>query len=133
MEESQGVPPNLGVFAYRCEITNLGDINLLNVVIPFEFWFQSASGGEQKGGEENAVKYEVVLSPIRAGASARFYAVNDCNIMATGILQNTARVRVSGMTKWQEVPLGRKFQNPIEQIMMFFPSRVRWIDRGECE
>jgi hypothetical protein len=132
MEKSRTIPPNYGVFIYQCEISNLGQINLVNVAIRMKFWFGNAGGGEQKGGEENAVKYDTMLSPLLAGQSARFYAVNDCNVTAFGVLPNMAKVKVAGTTTWQEVPLDRKFQNPIEQVMMFFPSSVRWIG-GPCE
>jgi hypothetical protein len=126
MAESQE-KHNFGSFIYQCEISNIGTINLTNVGIRTRVWFGNA------GGEETAVKYDVMVSPLNAGQSSRFYVVNDCEVIVNAVIPDTAIVKEIGMTKWEEVPLGRKFKNPIEQIIMLFPSTVRWLGGESCE
>lgn len=112
---------------YDCEISNLGQTNLLNVIIYMRFWFGDAAGAA------NAVKHETTISPLNAGMSTHFYMVNDCDISASGILGEVARVKTVGSSGWREVPLNRKFQNMVEQVMTFFPSKVRWRGGEACE
>jgi len=116
-----------GVFTERCDISNHGQMNLVNVVIPMKFWF-----GE-KGGEANAMKFEVVVSPLDVGAHFVFYTVNDCPTMVSGVLPDTASVRIAGESNWRDIPLNRPFRNPVEQIMMSFPTKVRWIGGEPCQ
>ena len=114
-------------FMYDCEISNLGQMNLINVIIQMRFWFGN------KGGEANAIKHETTISPLNAGQSTHFYIVNDCDINTSVILDDIAKVKAVGSEGWRVVPLNRKFQNMVEQIMMFFPSKVRWYGGEACE
>jgi hypothetical protein len=47
-------------------------------------------------------------------------------------MPDTAKVKIAGALAWNEVPLNRKFKDPIEQIMMFFPTTVRWVSGEPC-
>jgi hypothetical protein len=117
---------NFVMITYQCGVTNQGNQNLLNVAIPMRFWFGN------KGGDENAVNAAPIISPLNAGQTAYFYAINDCDIHVAGIVPDTAKVKVAGSSTWYEVPLNRQYRDPVEQFMTFFPSKVRWIG-GECE
>ncbi|HEV2549850.1 MAG TPA: hypothetical protein VGU20_21240 [Stellaceae bacterium] len=116
-----------GVFVYRCDLSNHGRSNILNVAIPMRFWF----GNE--GGEANALHYSAVVSPLDAGETFVFYLVNDCPVHASGVVPDTARIKIGGESAWRDVPLNRTYKNPVEQIMMFFPTKVRWIGGEPCE
>jgi len=118
---------NFGMITYQCDVINQGNKNLVNVAIPMRFWFGN------KGGEENAVKGAPIVSPLNAGQTAYFYVINDCDIQVAGIVPDTAKVKVAGSPIWYEVPLNRQYRDPVEQVMAFFPSKVRWIGGEPCE
>jgi hypothetical protein len=118
---------DFGGFGYQCDISNHGKANIANVSIPFRFWFD-------KGGEENAVKFSPVASPLDVGSTFTFYFINDCPALASGVMPETVRVKLSGgALQWRDVPMDRQFKNPIEQIMMFFPTHIRWVGELPCE
>jgi hypothetical protein len=118
---------DFGIFLERCEVSNHGQVNLVDVAIPIKFWF----GG--KGGDENDKKYMVVLSPIDAGIHFVFYIGNVCRTLVAGVIQDTARVIPAGESAWRDVPLSRPYRNPAEEIMMFPPTSVHWIDGEPCQ
>jgi hypothetical protein len=64
IEESQK-QHNPGSFLYQCDFKNLSNVDIADIGIPMRFWFGN------KGGEENAVKYNAVISPLEAHKSAR--------------------------------------------------------------
>jgi hypothetical protein len=118
---------NFGVFDYRCGISNHGQVNVLDVAMPMRFWFGN------KGGEENAVKFTPIISPLDAGHSAALYFVNDCPINVSGILPDQASLLVVGEMKRRSTKLNLPNRNPIDPIMMWFPTKVRWIGGEPCE
>jgi hypothetical protein len=91
------------------------------------FWFGD------KGGEENAVKFTPIISPLDAGGSFSLYFVNDCPINVSGVLPDQVTLLVVGETKRRTTQLNLPHRNPIDQIMMWFPTRVRWIGGEPCD
>src|ERR1017187_10227854 len=63
---------DVGGFCYRCEISNHGRVGVLDVAVPVRFWFGN------KGGEQNAVKFTPIVSPLDAGQTSTLFFVNDC-------------------------------------------------------
>ena len=116
-----------GIFVYKCEVSNHSQINLADVAIPMKFWFGNA------GGEANAISYAPVASPVDAGQHFVFYAVNDCAIEVTGVMPNTVRIKETGDSAWRDVALNREYRNPVEQIMIFMPTKIRWVADTPCQ
>jgi hypothetical protein len=118
---------NAGVFAYRCRVTNRGSQTIIYLGIPISIWFG------QDGGEANKKQYIAILGGLGPGEALEFYLVNDCNVMVNAIWQEAATVKILGEARQRQIPLRRMFMSPIDQIMMFFPTSVRWIDGESCE
>ena len=116
-----------GGFGYRCEISNHGEVNLIDVAMPMRFWF----GG--KGGEENAVKYTPIISPLDVGKAFVLYFVNDCPVYSSAVLPDYATVLVVGETTRRNTKLNLPHRNPVDPIMMWFPTKIRWIGSTQCE
>jgi hypothetical protein len=118
---------NLGVFAYKCRLTNRGPQTIIYLGVPIDIWFGS------EGGEANRKRYTAILSGLGPGDALDFYLVNDCNIQVSAAWQDTATVQILGEAGQRQVLLRRVFTSPIDQIMMFFPTSVRWIGGEPCE
>jgi len=118
---------NSGVFNYKCDVSNHGQVNVIDIAMPMRFWFGN------KAGEENAVPYTPIISPLDAGHTFTLYFVNDCSIMASAALPNLVTLTIVGETKRRSTKLHRPGRNPIEQIMTCFPTSVRWIGGELCE
>ena len=117
---------NLGMFCYRCKVSNHGPTNVIYLGIRIDLWF-----GNQ-GGEQNKITYAPVISAIDSGRDAEFYLVNACNVLVSAIWQTTARAQLLGEAKQRDISLMRAYRSPVDQIMMFFPATVNW--SGEvCE
>jgi hypothetical protein len=114
-------------FCYRCEVSNHGAVNLFDVAIPMRFWFGN------KGGEENAVKFAPVISPLDVEKASVLYFVNDCPVLANGILPDDASVIVAGETVRRSTKLNLPERNPVDRIMMWFPTKVIWVGSTQCE
>lgn len=120
---------NAGVsrLAYRCDVTNHGPTNVLDVALQLKVWF-----GET-GGEDKAVKICPILSPLDAGTKFTFYIINDCPVLATVALSDEASVRAAGESGRRVVHLNLPHRSPIDQIMMFVPSKKPWVVEQPCE
>jgi len=118
---------DLGVFAYKCEVGNHGGTNLFDVAMPMRFWFGD------KVGEENALKYTPIISPLDAGHSFPLYFVNDCPTEASGILLENATVRVAGETMRRTTKLNLPNRNSADPIMFWPPTKIRWVNSTRCE
>jgi hypothetical protein len=116
-----------GVIGYRCEISNHGKVNLLNVGIPMRFWFGN------KGGDQNAVKYTPIIGPLDAGKDFVLYFVNDCPTNAEAVLPDDAIVIVAGETASRKTKLYLPERNPLDPIMMWFPTKIRWVGSTACD
>jgi hypothetical protein len=112
-----------GVFGYDCTITDLGSVDVLDLALPMRFWFG------QKGGNQNAVPFAPIISPLGAGANhaQSIHFVNDCPTLATGIFPDSVTLQVIGETKRRTVPLHFPHRNPVEPIMMWFPAKVQFV------
>jgi hypothetical protein len=115
------------VFCYRCRVTNHGTSNLIYVGVPIDLWFGN------KGDEDNRVRYTPIVSALDAGKDFDFYLVNDCNVMVSGAWQETARAQIVGEPNQRDIPLRGTYRSPVDQIMMFFPTTVRWANEYPCE
>jgi hypothetical protein len=118
---------NPGVFGFRCDVSNHGQLGVLDVAVPMKLWFGD------KGGEENAIKYTPILSPLDAGEHFVFYIVNDCPVSASGVLPDTVSLTIVGETQRRSVRLNLPHRNPVEPIMGFFPSSTQWVRQQPCE
>jgi hypothetical protein len=118
---------NPGVWAYKCRVSNHGPTNLIYLGVPIDIWFGD------KGGENNRIRYTPVISALDSGKDFYFYLVNDCNISVSAVWQETATVQLLGEPRQRDVPLRRTYISPMDQIMVFFPTTVRWIGGEPCE
>jgi hypothetical protein len=112
---------NFGVWSYRCEVSNQGSGTIIYLAVPLDLWF-----------DKGMIKYRPLVSSLAPGKSFSFYIVNDCPVQVSGARQETATAQLLGEAK-REVPLRRKYVNPIEQILMFLPTSVRWVKEQPCE
>jgi hypothetical protein len=117
---------DLGVFVYGCDVSNHGQVNLLDVAVPMKFWFGD------RGGEQNAVKYAPIISPLDAGQKFTLYFVNDCPTNASAVLPDEATIRVVGETERRTTKLNLPHRNPVDQIMMWFATKMKWIGATPC-
>ena len=74
-----------------------------------------------------------VIPALSPGNEFDFYLVNDCDLSVNAVWQETAKVQVLGEEAQRYVPLRRTYTSPVDQIMVFFPSTVRWIGGEPCE
>lgn len=118
---------DVGGFCYRCEISNHGRVGVLDVAVPVRFWFGN------KGGEQNAVKFTPIVSPLDAGQTSTLFFVNDCPMLATAILPDAVSLRIVGEATGRIVRLNLPHRNPVDPIMMWFPTNVKWVGATACE
>lgn len=114
------------LFQYRCAIRNLGQVNVFDLAIPFKFWFGD------KGGEENAVQYTAIVSPLDGGKETSLYVINNCPVTAFGVLPDDVTLQVVGEASRRKVKLNLPHRNPVDPIMMWFPSSIRWVNGSSC-
>jgi len=112
---------NTGVFGYRCDVSNNGEVNLSDAMLPMEFWF-----GEKKKDQDTGVPYMAIAAPLNVGTTMSLYFANECpiNVVATAAYEGT--VLVAGEEKRRRVRLNYPKRNVLDQIMQFFPSSVDW-------
>jgi len=118
---------NPGALGYACTVSNHGEKNLLYVSVPIDINVDN---------EKPAIRLSPVIGALDVGARAQFYIFNDCNEMVSAVWQDTARVQILGEASPRDVPLRRSFSNPVEQIMIFFPSKLTWASeygKTSCE
>jgi hypothetical protein len=108
---------NPGVFGYQCDVTNHASTNLIDLAIPLTVNF---------GGEKTPLMHTVIISPLDAGTTFSFYVINECAVMVSVIGSERATVQVLGEDNRRNVPLHWPHRSPIEEIMLFLPSKVRW-------
>jgi len=116
-----------GVFCYKCRVSNHGVNNIVYLGVPIDLWFGD------KSGDSNRVRFRPVISALDAGKTFEFYLINDCNISVSAVWQENARVQFAGEPMQKDIPLRRTYKSPIDQIMMFFPTTVRWANATACE
>jgi hypothetical protein len=114
---------NPGVFGYECDVTNHAQTNLMDVTVQLSTNFP---------GEKTPLINDAIISPLDAGKTFSFYLINECPVMLSVISPNLVMVHVFGEDKERVVPLHWPLRNPIEQIMIFMPSEVRWTGNA-CE
>jgi hypothetical protein len=117
------VKSNAGVVGYECDVENHAQINLVDVAIGLSTNFDS---------EKQPLIYTAIVSPLDAGATFRFYLVNECPVMASVIAPDAVAVQIIGEDKRRTIPLHWPHRSPIEKIMVFFPSKVSWTTNA-CE
>ena len=115
---------NFGVFGYKCEVSNHGLENIIYLEIPIDLWFDNI---------KKAIRYAPIVSSLDVAQRFSFYIVNDCPVNVSAAWQDSAKVQTLREPKTHAVPLRRKYRNPVEQIMMFFPSTVQWVREQPCE
>jgi hypothetical protein len=111
---------DFGIWCTKCRVSNHGTTNLIYLGVNLDLWL-----GEG-GGEKNKIRYVPVISALDSGKDFEFYLVNDCNMEANAVWQETARAQVLGESKQRDIPLRRTYRSPIDQIIMFFPTTVNW-------
>ncbi len=115
---------NFARFVWRCEVSNHGTLNVLDVGIPIKIWF---------GNEKPETVYQAIVTPLDAASKFVFYPINDCPENISAVWPDTVTLQVLGESKRREVPLRRKFRNIADQIMTFFGSTTRFIGGEPCE
>ena len=112
---------NTGVFGYRCDVSNNGEVNLSDAMLPMEFLF-----GEKKKDQDTGVPYMAIAAPLNVGTTMSLYFANECpiNVVATAAYEGT--VLVASEEKRRRVRLNYPKRNVLDQIMQFFPSSVDW-------
>jgi hypothetical protein len=123
MEESNRLK-NPGVVGYKCTVSNRGPSAVLYLGVPIDFWFNN---------QETAFRYSPIVSGLRPTDTFTFYVFNDCNTYVSGAWQEVANARILGESELRQIPLRRRYRNPAEQVMMFFPSTVNWTRQLPCE
>jgi hypothetical protein len=118
---------NPGLWGYKCDVSNHSQSNVFDVAVPIRFWFGD------KGGDDNAIEYSPILSPIDANSHFIFYVVNDCPQRAFAILPETATLKVAGEDVSRTVRLNLPHRTPIEPFMILWPSKVQWVQAQPCE
>jgi hypothetical protein len=113
-------------FGFRCTVSNHGSENIVYLAVPIDLWFGT-------GKNMQSVNYRPMVSSLDVGKNFVFYLVNDCPVHVSAAWQDTARVQMLGESTAREVRLNRRYTNPAEQIMMFFPSKIQWIREQPCE
>jgi hypothetical protein len=113
---------NPGANGYKCDVSNHAQTNLIDVAIQMSTNFN---------GEKEPLIYTAIISPLDAGALVSFYIINECPVMASVTFPEVTAVQVLGEDKRRTVPLHWSHRNPIEQDMLFFPSKVSWT-RNAC-
>jgi hypothetical protein len=116
------------IFSPKCEVSNHGTTNLVDVALPFNFWF-----GDTPGGEQNAVKYTVTISPMDAGSIADVYLVNDCPLLATAVIQPSGTTLVAGESGRRSIPINLPNRTPIDPILMWFPAKTHLVGSTDCK
>lgn len=125
--EKAGKLHDFSRFLYKCEISNRGNVNVLDVTIPMRFWFGN------KGGDENAVKFTPIVTPLDAGQISVLYFVNDCPTHATGILPEHVSLLVVGEKQRRNTPLHLPQRNIVDAIMMWHEAKTNWLGVTVCE
>jgi hypothetical protein len=115
---------NSALFAWRCELSNHGPNNVLDLHVPIKIWF---------GNEKAEVTYTVIITPLDAGDKFVFYMLNDCPTDASAVWEDEVMLQVLGESSRRKVPLRRKFKSLGDQIMMFFPSTTRLVGGEPCQ
>lgn len=122
MEKSKANP---GIFCWKCVVSNHGPSNILYLAIPIDIWFG-------KGVGKDKIKDVPVVSGLDAGKNFEFYVVNDCNISALAIWEESTKAQVFGESQVRIIPLRRTYKNPVDQVMTFFASETNW-SGNTCE
>src|SRR5712692_1044585 len=117
----------MGTFGYKCDFSNLSRVDFLNVAVPLSLAFDNGAGGT------NAVRYTPILSPLGAGSHFVFYVVNDCLPSVSASFPKTVDLSVPGESGRRNIPLNRPNRSPLEQVMMFFPTKNQWVGETPCE
>jgi hypothetical protein len=115
---------NMGVFAWRADVSNHGPTTVIDIAIPLTLNFEN---------DKPAVTYRAIVSPLAAGQMFTFYVVNDCNKGVSAVWPDEVSLLVLGEKERRKVPLRRTFKSPIDQVMVFMPSRTRLVGDAECE
>jgi hypothetical protein len=116
---------NFGAFAYTCEVTNLGSGKINYLAVPIDVKFAT---------DKKAIKYRPIVSSLDIGKSFSFAIVNDCPVDVAAVWQGIpTMVSILGESTPRQIVLKRKYKNPVEQMMIFFPSSVRWVGEQPCE
>ncbi len=113
-----------GTVGYLCNVGNLGpdDAVLLKVSLDLSF-----------GDEKHTIRFEPIISPLPTHSTFPFFILNDCPIQTFLVWQEVAQVETSEEPQLHEVRLRREYRNPLDQIMMLFPSDIQWIGQQPCK
>jgi hypothetical protein len=115
---------NVGMFPWRAEVSNHGPGNVIDISIPIKLWFDN---------EKPEIVYNAIVTPLDKGASFVFYLVNDCPSDVSAAWPDNATLQVVGEQNRQVAQLHRSFTNPIDQIMIFFPSKTQMVGDFPCQ
>lgn len=118
---------DIGTVEYKCEVSNHGGVNLLDIAIPMQFTFIKDVGAGE------TVSFTPIISPLDVGQTFELYFVNDCPTSATGFLPENASVLVVGETKRRNTKLNLPHRNPIDPIMFWFATKSKWVNWTQCE
>lgn len=116
------------VIPFKCEVSNHGTTNLVDVALPLHFWF-----GNNPRGEQNAVKYAVTISPMDAGSTVDVYFVNDCPLFAVAVIQPSGTTLVAGESSRRSVPINLPNRTPIDPILMWIPATTHLVGATACK
>jgi hypothetical protein len=121
LSKRKGATFNPGEFIYRCEVSNQGNTKLLDVALTFNlnYWTPPPS-------DKQVYPYQVVVNPLTAGTTFTFFVVNECPVGADAIALGVFSTRILGENTRRNFELLMPHRNPVEPIMMLWPSSVSW-------
>ena len=98
-----------GDIGFKCEVSNHGNVNLLDVAMTMQFSFLTDNGGKD-GGDIN---FTPVISPLDMNHSSVLYFFNDCPREAIAVLPNAVTVTVAGEKMKRTTKLNLPNRSPI--------------------
>ncbi len=113
---------NPGTHIYRCDVSNHGTANIMDVAITFKLDF-----GEVTRDKRDEQEYTVIANPLDAGHNFVFYLVNECPIMVTAQYSDLARAQVVGEVEPRQIKLLKPQRHLLEQVMILFGSNISWL------
>jgi hypothetical protein len=90
MDAAKRQDPNVVFYAFKCDVTNRGDTNLIKVIVPLVAHFVI------DGGQQQRVERQITLGPIDRGATKTVYIVNNCTLPGSVMLPHKGYAQVPG-------------------------------------
>jgi hypothetical protein len=109
-------------------VSNHGPAGIVYLGVPLDLLFFGTHGKK-----DVPLRYTAVVPALDSGKEFGFYIFNDCDVGVSAIWQQGAVAQMVGETRQRNVEIKRTYRSPVDQIMMFFPTTVRWTNEQVCE